>query len=118
LRRGPIKGYVAAAHGGSVGAVHQDVSDYDYQRGQWKSQVFKMPEFEKTPIQKRTEEQRLDSMTHRLVAQYEQTGIVPASILEDMRVEMAKAGRMDITADVLRAVAAKYLNKVERKNKN
>lgn len=70
------------------------------------------------PIQKRTPQQRLDSLMLRFIEDCKQAGTVPA--LDDDRIsfilgEAWKAGRSEMTAEVVRQVARHFLEDAQKK---
>ena len=72
------------------------------------------------PIVKRTPQQRLDSLMLKWIEDMKQAGTVPGVDDEKVREivgEAWKAGRTEITADVVRTVAAHFLNQAERQAK-
>jgi hypothetical protein len=68
-------------------------------------------QFEAPPITKRTTEERLDSMTKRLLASRPEE---QEYLLRQVASEYWKAGA-PVTVDALRTAAAHYLNRAERK---
>jgi hypothetical protein len=71
------------------------------------------------PIKKRTPMQRVDSLMLRFIDDCKKTGTVPG--LDDARIshilgESWKAGRNEVTAEVIRRVAASFLAKAEREH--
>lgn len=77
-------------------------------------QVMASHQFEAPPIVKRTTEERLDSMTKRLLASRPEE---QEYLLKQVASEYWKAGA-PVTVDALRTAAAHYLNRAERKGKN
>jgi RNase P/RNase MRP subunit p29 len=68
--------------------------------------------FEVPPIEKRTPQQRLESMTKRLLENPQQH----EAILQEIAGEYWKAGA-PVTVDALRAVAAHFLNRADQRRK-
>lgn len=83
--------------------------------------------FSPPPIIKRTAQQRVESLTQRLLAHMEETYRVygepriPADLLESIKGEYWKAGAPhlaeEVTVETLRAIAAQALNEAELRQK-
>ena len=74
---------------------------------------------ELAPIVKRTPQQRVDSLMLRWIEDMKKAGTIPG--VDDAKVkeivgEAWKAGRTEITADVVRTVAAHFLTEAEAKH--
>ena len=72
------------------------------------------------PIKKRTPHERVDSLMLKFISDMKTAGTIPGVDDEKVREivgEAWKTGRTEITADVVRTVAAHFLNQAERQAK-
>jgi len=123
-----VKG-VARAEGDTRGIIPwHDASTVttggvSYLKGDPSKVEFTPPE----PVRKRTPQERVESLTRRLLDQMEQSMIafgevrIPTEILDEIRLEYAAAGKFkeasEVTVEQVRQVAAKYLQEAENKEK-
>lgn len=74
---------------------------------------------ELTPIVKRTPQQRIESLTLKMLEDVKRSGTIPGADDETMRDlvgEYWKRGRTEVTAEMVRAAAAKLLGMAEAKH--
>lgn len=76
-----------------------------------------VPEFQKEALPKRRPVDRVDSLAARMMLQIQATGMLPGETdprINEIVEEAWKAGRTEITGEVIRKVAAKMLQKAEK----